>query len=366
MRIARTLLAILSLTAFAYADAAPKPEVFAARSSRSKKNEKVTRLGDLVIVSVSNDDEFRKQVGTNTITLFINGQDTKTEPIDRATSDYVFRLERNEKNKELWERLLEAPFTEPISDIHVSVGFNSTPLPDPNHAGVMKLKKVEFSWAAWIWIAILIFVLWYFFYLVRSTDILRNGPSAGGQEQPYSLARTQMAWWLFIVIVSFVTIWMITGNRDTVSDKTLILLGISSGTALGAVAIDATSSNRTKSALDRLNSEITTLNLQKVSADATDELKTAIDERIAAIQKEKTNIVKTQPSVSWWRDILTDDSGAIALNRLQVLLWTFVLGIVFMVSVVHVLSMPSFDNTLLALMGISSGTYLGFKFPTTG
>jgi len=25
--------------------------------------------------------------------------------------------------------------------------------------------------------------------------------------------------------------------------------------------------------------------------------------------------------------------------------------------------MPEFDNTLLALMGISSGTYLGFKIP---
>jgi hypothetical protein len=25
--------------------------------------------------------------------------------------------------------------------------------------------------------------------------------------------------------------------------------------------------------------------------------------------------------------------------------------------------MPDFDNTLLALMGVSSGTYLGFKIP---
>ena len=54
------------------------------------------------------------------------------------------------------------------------------------------------------------------------------------------------------------------------------------------------------------------------------------------------------------------------MHRLQVLLWTFVLGVVFVASVAHVLSMPEFNTTLLALMGISGATYLGFKMPTTG
>jgi len=39
---------------------------------------------------------------------------------------------------------------------------------------------------------------------------------------------------------------MITGNRDTVTNSTLMLIGISGATALGAVAIDATASTRTK------------------------------------------------------------------------------------------------------------------------
>jgi len=43
--------------------------------------------------------------------------------------------------------------------------------------------------------------------------------------------------------------------------------------------------------------------------------------------------------------------------------WTVVLGIVFINAVQTDLAMPDFDATLLGLMGLSSGTYIGFKFP---
>lgn len=340
-------------------------EIEEARSpKKDDPKNKVARLGDVVIVRVKNDDVFRKSAGTNKITLFLNGQDTELEPIDGATADYSFRLERTEKNKDLWARVLEAPFTERESDIHVSVGYAGQPLPASNDAGAMRLKKMEFSVAAWIWVGILIAVLFYFRHLVHSTDILRNGPAVGGQKQAYSLGRSQMAWWLFIVIVSYVTIWMISGNRDTVSTSTLILIGISGATALGAVMIDATASTRIKAAIDRLDTELTTLQAQLAAPGVTSALTTALNQRIAAIQQEKANIVTSPATVGWLTDVLTDDNGAVALHRLQVLLWTFVLGVIFLASVAHVLSMPEFNATLLALMGISSTTYLGFKMPT--
>lgn len=52
-----------------------------------------------------------------------------------------------------------------------------------------------------------------------------------------------------------------------------------------------------------------------------------------------------------------------SFHRLQIVIWTLVLAVVFVVSVAVSLEMPTFDAKLLALMGISSGTYLGFKFP---
>ncbi len=376
MRTLRSAVCALLLFGLPFAGFAQAPATGTAANEKKKTAEvtkvyvpkkPVARLGEVVVVSVANDDLFRASAGANKVTLFVNGQDTSIEPIDSATSNYVFRLERNDKNTKLWERILEAPFTNRTTEIHVSIGSGGKPLPVADNVGTLTFEKTNFeNPAPWIWIGIFIVVMIYFFHLVFSTDILRNGPKVGEQVQAFSLGRSQMAWWLFIVVVSYVTIWMITGNRDTVSNSTLILIGISGATALGAVAIDATASTRTKAAIDRLNTELTTLQAQRAATGATPALIAAIDDRIAAIQEEQTNIVKTPPSVGWLTDILTDDSGAVALHRLQVLLWTFVIGVVFLASVAHVLSMPEFNPTLLALMGISGATYLGFKMPTTG
>jgi hypothetical protein len=49
---------------------------------------------------------------------------------------------------------------------------------------------------------------------------------------------------------------------------------------------------------------------------------------------------------------------------MQVVCWTIALGIVFVIGVYRDLAMPAdFSGTLLALMGISSAGYVGFKYP---
>jgi hypothetical protein len=62
------------------------------------------------------------------------------------------------------------------------------------------------------------------------------------------------------------------------------------------------------------------------------------------------------------RELVTDDTG-VALHKVQVVVWTIVLCGAFLYLVGRDLEMPVFDGTLLTLMGISSGTYLGFKWP---
>jgi hypothetical protein len=73
---------------------------------------------------------------------------------------------------------------------------------------------------------------------------------------------------------------------------------------------------------------------------------------------------KAKPMVSkdFIKDILSDDNG-ISFHRFQIFVWTIVLIIIFIMRVYDILAMPTFDGTLLALMGISSGTYIGFKLP---
>ena len=73
--------------------------------------------------------------------------------------------------------------------------------------------------------------------------------------------------------------------------------------------------------------------------------------------------METRPvSSGFWSDILTDANG-ISFHRFQMFAWTMVLGFIFVVGVYERLAMPEFNTTLLALMGISAGTYLGFKIP---
>jgi hypothetical protein len=68
------------------------------------------------------------------------------------------------------------------------------------------------------------------------------------------------------------------------------------------------------------------------------------------------------PSENFFADILRDDTE-VGLHRFQLAPWTLILGIVFVVDVTRSFAMPDFNDTLLTLMGISAGTYVGFKSP---
>jgi hypothetical protein len=64
----------------------------------------------------------------------------------------------------------------------------------------------------------------------------------------------------------------------------------------------------------------------------------------------------------WVADLLSED-GEITLHRFQMLAWTLGLGVIFTFKVISELKMPDFPAEVLALMGISAGTYLGFRIP---
>ena len=88
------------------------------------------------------------------------------------------------------------------------------------------------------------------------------------------------------------------------------------------------------------------------------EKKRMVQERIDA------EIAKLSGPVSrgFLNDLVTGNEG-ISFHRFQIVVWTVVLGFVFVTEVYQRLAMPEFSATLLTLMGITSGTYLGFKFP---
>ena len=186
-----------------------------------------------------------------------------------------------------------------------------------------------------------------------------------------------MAIWFFVVIGAFLLIWSITGDTH-LSTTSLTLMGISLGTGLAATVVDSNKLTAAKTQAESLTAErgtIITRIIQlregmsgvQASADLMS-LQNELNERTARLAAVNNQLTSVQHSLTPTAaqgvalDLLTDANGA-ALHRFQMAAWTIVLVVIFLRRVYVELAMPELDNTLLALMGISSGTYLGFKVP---
>jgi hypothetical protein len=349
MLVRRLALALLFVAAMASAQPAPPgkadsceggtTDVCTANHFLTGTNQEPleANLGDSLTVKLKKDVYGKivptSQSGPKKISLYLNGRDTKITPdiYDNEKHLLTFHLERTADNKDIWTALLREPYKAPHRDVLVTVGVaDSPPLTSNAH---FILVVVKWAWYAWLWILLLIIVLIAFFWLAAKRDILRDGPPVNGTRQPYSLGKSQMAWWFFLIIIGFVMIWLISGDRDTVTASLLTLMGISAGTGLGSSLIERNAKNPPGPA-------------------ATGGAPPAPPPP------------PPPPAVSrgWLLDILSDSNGSIVLHRLQIVLWTMVLGIMLVVAVVTSLTMPAFSDTLVTLMGISSGTYVGFKF----
>ena len=91
-------------------------------------------------------------------------------------------------------------------------------------------------------------------------------------------------------------------------------------------------------------------------------------ESAAQILKEKVDRWTALKSGSWplafFRDILSDDNAetpGVEIHRLQNVLWTGFLGLVFLRGVWNTLALPELDTNLVLLMLVSSTTFLGVK-----
>ncbi|MBB3979360.1 hypothetical protein GGQ64_004600 [Rhizobium azooxidifex] len=130
---------------------------------------------------------------------------------------------------------------------------------------------------------------------------------------PYSLGRTQMAFWLFLVVAGYVFIAMSVGLfYGILTEEILMLIGISGATGLGSVLINA-------------------------------------------------GTAEGLTSRGFTNDVLSVD-GAPQLQRIQAVAWTLILGALFVWITARDFRLPAFDPTLLLMMGLVSGFYLGFKF----
>ena len=224
-----------------------------------------------------------------------------------------------------WLHLLEKPWE--MRKIPVSLGLQAGPAwPRQGAVDVERIRTDRFvAWAAFFVAAVIVFIRY-----ARNSDIIRDsGPALPVPTDPatgspleddngkplkvmktYSLAKTSMAMWTFIVAAALVFIFVVTANENSLSPGALMLIGISFGTtALAGPAGGQQDATETKGFL--------------------------------------TDLLSEEHSVSF--------------HRYQMVLFSIILAVIFIVKTATSLTMPDFDANLLSLMGISSGTYLGFK-----
>lgn len=140
------------------------------------------------------------------------------------------------------------------------------------------------------------------------------------KDNPYSLAKVQLGVWTVIIASSYIYLEMLKGDCAfiPINKTALVLMGIGAGTAA---------------------------------------VSTIMDKR--EMQDNRPRHQNT-PSQGFFTDILSDDNG-ISIHRFQHFVWTCIAMIVYLYKVSGVQQgclLPEISDTLLALTGISSATYL--------
>jgi hypothetical protein len=355
----------------------------AATAAPGRKNLPLVKLRDTIAVTVeglslllAREKCLEKDSGERSLILYLDRRPLPDviaqPPTDPSRSELMFPLKRTEASRDVWTYLLGRPRWDD-REVEVSVGIDNQ-YAVPSTASV-DLRVIPRGWFAF-WLLIFATFAVGFVLLALRSNVLRDPvKSPYGARPPYSLARTQAAWWFFLILASYLLIGMVTGDFSTsITGTVLVLAGISAGTAAGSAFIDSSKSSRTSQDMDSaratvlwseveaLRKEIGTLQTAVQATGAPAQAQAMADMEELRLEKLSLYRKLTNQSESFLLDILSDNGG-VNFHRFQALAWTVVLGIVFVGQVYRDLAMPQFNETLLGLMGISSGTYLGMKIP---
>lgn len=314
---------------------------------------------------------------------------------DDSLHEFAFRLRRIEKDREEWGKLYNS--TNSTLDIRINLGVDLAgqlftldsavqPLADNK---VQRVSLRLFS-AAWLYSVLggMFILLVFLMQMGAKTDLLRDrdlSVRADGKAQ-FSLARLQLAFWLYLVVGAFLIIWLVTDRLDTLNTSILALLGISSATLLasklantftltdGQVPADPLRAARAGKSYDTLKDQLKARraeleaearvlegNLAHLEAAPYEDATRKLEYRIEQTDSDLAYL-NYSSFTRFFADLLSEN-GRLSLHRMQIVVWTVVLGVVFVARVRRELVMPEFSETLLGLMGLSSVTYVALKVP---
>lgn len=312
-----------SLSQAAPAVPAQPPVVTSVKNIRADAANEI-HLGDVIEVSVQHLNVLVRQNNNDTarIQLFLNNvpmSSIKAFQADTVAGKLVFKIARGYGSNP-WNVFYQSPFHPTMVAESISIGYPSSgaiaTLVDSKSDIRIVLIRSSYLVLALCLMALLV-LLWLFGVkrgMLKDESLLPDI-----QERPYSLGRTQLAFWSVIVALSYIFIALVTGELAPLSTSTLVLLGVSGVTTATATLIDNN---------DKLNN--------------------------------KNRHQDDEKSSGLLTDLLSDNNG-ISIHRFQMLVFNIILGVFFIKQVLTQLNMPEFDNNMLLLLGISNGTYAGIK-----
>jgi hypothetical protein len=215
-------------------------------------------------------------------------------------------------------------FTVPVADMVVEV--NTTSGQKFVSAIQVGITNVSLAWAVVVGVLALIWLIMDRITRHRgirgSTLLLRVISTRDGYA---SLSQLQIVLWTLVVAMSAIYVMTLSGNLISISEGTLILLGIASGAALAA----------------RLPGSGPSAPVQPVPG--------------------------TPRAMPEWSDLVVPDRSKqdIDVTRLQMLTFTLITAGFVLIKVVVDYEIPAIPANFLVLMGISNGVYVGgLKLPS--
>ena len=170
---------------------------------------------------------------------------------------------------------------------------------------------------------------------------------------PHSLSRIQMAFWIFTVTFSFFALWFIVdGGHHLLNSTALALMGISATSMVLAQVIDMATEDDVK--ID------TALETALTGFGANPKTKQIADVKMEYASAQAAGLLTTNRVL---RDIFAEKGTTrLDLHRIQLGCFTVFYLVVFVLSLNKLMALPEFSTNTLALLGISSASYLGYKF----
>ncbi len=358
---------------------------------QSAEQPPIVSLGDTIVVNIVGLAELKRDCTARPIVLFLNSYPIKSlkafppsAPAAEGTGELKFVLAVTEDSKASWTPILGRPCCA-AREIELSVGVEDQ-FPLRATAGkTLPRFKLDILGNKWfvIWLAIFIIMLIIFVFCVWRTNIIRNGnPSAtaDGRRGTFSLSKSQGALWFFVILAAYLLIGIATGDfANTINSTAVILLGIGAGTVIGSTVIDVSRARQEageaaaegaaiQAKIDQLEPQIKAIDAQldAYPPPPPQTVRELVEARRIR-QAEKNFLISqyrklTGQTENFMTDILSDADG-VSFHRFQMAAWTIVLAIIFIKGVYENLAMPEFSTTLMGLLGLSAGTYLGLKIP---